>query len=270
MDLIQGDCLEILKTLPDNSVDSCVTDPPYGLKFMGKKWDYNVPTVEQWEEVYRVMKPGAFLLSFGGTRTYHRMVVNIEDAGFEIRDQIQWLYGSGFPKSLDVGKAVDKLQGNEREVLRESTPPPENFKKGTFDNRGPNSFGNGEVTEGNSEYEGYGTALKPANEPICLARKPLSEKTVAANVLRWGCGGLNIDASRIGTEERINARQPIYHGNTGTFSAQGEIPTRVDKTVTGRFPANVILTYPEDEYILKENVTSTQLRSLAEWMDENP
>ncbi len=171
-----------------------------------------------------------------------------EDAGFEIRDQIQWLYGSGFPKSLDVGKAVDKLQGNEREVLRESTPPPENFKKGTFDNRGPNSFGNGEVTEGNSEYEGYGTALKPANEPICLARKPLSEKTVAANVLKWGTGGLNIDASRIGTEERINARQPIYHGNTGTFSAQGEIPTRVDKTVTGRFPANVIHS-GEDEVV---------------------
>ena len=270
MDLIQGDCLEILKTLPDNSVDACVTDPPYGLKFMGKKWDYDVPTVEQWKEVLRVMKPGAFLLSFGGTRTYHRMVVNIEDAGFEIRDQIQWLYGSGFPKSLDVGKAVDKLQGNEREVLRESTPPPENFKKGTFDNRGPNSFGNGEVTEGNSEYEGYGTALKPANEPICLARKPLSEKTVAANVLKWGTGGLNIDGGRIGTEGGTEKGSKPIGKSKGIYGEGLHGACEINELNKGRFPANVILTYPEDEYILKENVTSTQLRSLAEWMDANP
>ena len=196
MKLIQGDCLEVMKALPDNSVDSCVTDPPYGLKFMGKKWDYNVPTVEQWKEVYRVMKPGAFLLSFGGTRTYHRMVVNIEDAGFEIRDQIQWLYGSGFPKSLDVGKAVDKLQGNERETIgpskynarRPNPPISEIHKQGGYQET---------VTKGQSDFEGFGTALKPANEPICLARKPLSEKTVAANVLRWGCGGLNIDKCRV-------------------------------------------------------------------------
>ena len=268
--ILEGKCEEVLKDFPDNYFDSIVTDPPYGLKFMGKKWDYNVPTVEQWEEVYRVMKPGAFLLSFGGTRTYHRMVVNIEDAGFEIRDQIQWLYGSGFPKSLDVGKAVDKLQGNEREVLRESTPPPENFKKGTFDNRGPNSFGNGEVTEGNSEYEGYGTALKPANEPICLARKPLSEKTVAANVLKWGTGGLNIDGGRIGTEGGTEKGSKPIGKSKGIYGEGLHGACEINELNKGRFPANVILTYPEDEYILKENVTSTQLRSLAEWMDANP
>ena len=115
--LIVGDSLEKLKDLADNSVDSIVTDPPYGLKFMGKQWDYDVPTVELWKEAMRVLKPGGHLLSFAGSRTYHRMAVNIEDAGFDIRDQIMWVYGSGFPKSHNIGKAVDKLQGNEREDL---------------------------------------------------------------------------------------------------------------------------------------------------------
>ena len=122
MRLIQGDCLEVLKTLPDNSVDAVVTDSPYGLKFMGKKWDYDVPSVEFWKEAYRVLKHGGHVLSFGGTRTYHRMVVNIEDAGFEIRDQIMWLYGSGFPKSLNIGKAIDatiKLGKSNPKALRQ-------------------------------------------------------------------------------------------------------------------------------------------------------
>ena len=117
MQILHGNNMELLKTLPDNSVDSIVTDPPYGLSFMNKKWDYDVPSVELWKEVYRVLKHGGHVLSFGGTRTYHRMVVNMEDAGFEIRDQIMWLYGSGFPKSLNIGKAIDKLQGNERDVI---------------------------------------------------------------------------------------------------------------------------------------------------------
>jgi len=236
MKLIQGDCLEVMKTLPDNSVDACVTDPPYGLKFMGKKWDYDVPTVEQWKEVYRVMKPGAFLLSFGGTRTYHRMVVNIEDAGFEIRDQIQWLYGSGFPKSLDIGKAIDKAAGAEREVI----------------GKNPNGFGpnNGASLTHNMkehpnltspatpeaiQWDGWGTALKPANEPICLARKPLSEKTVAANVLKWGTGGLNIDGCRVGTEEHIVGMK----GRKADFWAIAK-NYQEEKIVSGRFPANVI------------------------------
>ena len=115
--LMLGDNIESLKKLPDNSIDSVVTDGPYGLSFMNKKWDYDVPSVQFWQEVFRVLKPGGHLLSFGGTRTYHRMVVNIEDAGFEIRDQVMWLYGSGFPKSHNIGKAVDKIEGNEREVV---------------------------------------------------------------------------------------------------------------------------------------------------------
>lgn len=114
MKLLLGDCLEQMKTLEDNSVDAVVTDPPYGLAFMGKKWDYDVPSVDIWREVYRVLKPGGHVLSFGGTRTYHRMVVNIEDAGFEIRDQVMWIYGSGFPKSHNVSKAIDKMAGGAR------------------------------------------------------------------------------------------------------------------------------------------------------------
>ena len=117
MKLILGDCIEEMKKLPDNSVDSIVTDPPYGLSFMGKKWDYDVPGVDMWQEALRVLKPGGYLLSFAGTRTHHRIACAIEDAGFEIRDMIAWVYGSGFPKSLNIGKAIDKLQGNEREDL---------------------------------------------------------------------------------------------------------------------------------------------------------
>ena len=248
MKLIQGDCLEVMKALPDNSVDACVTDPPYGLKFMGKKWDYDVPTVEQWKEVYRVMKPGAFLLSFGGTRTYHRMVVNIEDAGFEIRDQIQWLYGSGFPKSLDVGKAIDKMKGVEREVVG-------NIRAG-FGNRNGKTDAEGSVfmnslpeslkhipvttpaTPKAIQWDGYGTALKPANEPICLARKPLSEKTVAANVLKWGTGGLNIDGCRVEASENTHRKNKAYsNGDVYSAGDWGEYTTGSD---LGRFPANVI------------------------------
>ena len=146
-----------------NDIDSCVTDPPYGLSFMGKAWDYDVPDVEIWTEVFKTLKPGAHLLSFFGSRTYHRGAIPIEDAGFEIRDQLMWLYGSGFPKSHNIGKAVDKLQGN-------------------------------------SEYEGWGTALKPAHEPIVMARKPF-KGTVANNVLEHGTGGINIDGCRVGDEQ---------------------------------------------------------------------
>lgn len=165
--LLHGNCLNRLKELPDNSIDSVVTDPPYGLSFMGKKWDYDVPSVDIWREVLRVLKPGGHLLSFGGTRTYHRLVVNIEDAGFEIRDQIQWLYGSGFPKSHNL--------------------------KG--------------------EHIGWGTALKPANEPICVARKPLERGlTVAENVLKYGTGAINIDASRIAAGTDL---KPVFSGAKG-------------------------------------------------------
>ena len=238
--ILEGKCEEVLKDFPDNYFDSIVTDPPYGLRFMGKKWDYNVPSIEQWQEALRVLKPGGYLLSFGGTRTYHRMVVNIEDAGFEIRDQIQWLYGSGFPKSLDVGKAIDKVQGNEREVVGKIAQPGSTNKR--------LAMGDGwqkepDLTEGNTQWEGFGTALKPANEPICLARKPLSEKTVAANVLKWGTGGLNIDGCRVETEETISnhsrgSESAISKGKYGDSSKQETHQTTGQQQ--GRFPANVI------------------------------
>jgi site-specific DNA-methyltransferase (adenine-specific) len=233
--LMLGDNIQSLKKLPDNSIDSIVSDPPYGLSFMNKKWDYDVPSVEFWKEVYRVLKPGGHVLSFGGTRTYHRMTVNIEDAGFEIRDQIMWLYGSGFPKSHNIGKAVDKLQGNDREVVGKSP----NERLNTTDNDSWDCNGLKKelnITKGNSPYEGWGTALKPANEPICVARKPLSEKSVAENVLRWGTGGINVDGCRVGSEGGTKRAEQTAYGESGWRSG-GEI-TKLDE---GRFPANIIL-----------------------------
>jgi len=266
MKLIQGDCLEVMKTLPDNSVDACVTDPPYGLKFMGKKWDYKVPSVAVWSEVLRVLKPGAFLLSFGGTRTYHRMVVNIEDAGFEIRDQIQWLYGSGFPKSRNIGKDIEKKKvGGIRNLTQVGTKQGIRCETGTegfsYNKEyvagkcmgGKQISGEIPVYEINNEWDGFGTALKPANEPICLARKPLSEKTVAANVLKWGTGGLNIDGCRVGTEELsyvsdMSRMQKWSKEQGARLYTDGFKSGALPKTVTGRWPANVIHS-GEDEVV---------------------
>ena len=237
--IIQGDCLEKLKDLEDNSVDSIITDPPYELGFMGKSWDnsgiaYNV---DMWKECLRVLKPGGHLLSFGGTRTYHRMASAIEDAGFEVRDMIEWVYGSGFPKSLNIGKAVDKLQGNEREVIGKKRCGIADSPFGSCEEERKHI----DETKGTSEWEGWGTALKPAHEPICMAKKPLVEKTVAENVLKYGTGGINIDECRVGTEERYNA--PAGNkagGNSLNMSAVG-MPQDVDGTTAiGRFPANLI------------------------------
>ena len=243
---------DVLGELPDNCIDSIVTDPPYGLKFMGKKWDYDVPSVALWEEAYRVLKPGAHVLSFGGTRTYHRMVVNIEDAGFEIRDQILWIYGSGFPKSLNIGKAIAGIRGEEikRGVLK--------FKGGTQlgvindDNWKPKDVYDEQV---DNEWSGWGTALKPACEPICLARKPI-EKTVANNVLKWGTGGMNIDECRVEpTGERLGGggeKRATFSGKEGwgrpwmddpikASSHAKKIKGNVERaSELGRFPANVI------------------------------
>lgn len=185
-----GRCEDVLKTLPDNSVDSIVTDPPYGLSFMNHKWDYDVPTVEQWQECLRVLKPGGYLLAFGGSRTYHRLVVNAEDAGFEIRDQILWIYGSGFPKSHNLS----------------------------------------------GEFEGWGTALKPAHEPVVMARKPF-KSTVAENMATHGTGALNIDACRIPTEQQLKG------GAGGLLSHQRDNtqPTgNYEPSPEGRWPANII------------------------------
>ena len=256
MKLLLGDCLDKLKELDDNSVDSIVTDPPYGLSFMGKKWDYDVPSVDIWQECLRVLKPGGHLLSFAGSRTYHRMAVRIEDAGFEIRDQIMWIYGSGFPKSHNIGKAVDKIEGNEREVVGEKVrgSVEEGLKNGvTYSKANPNNkalfgYGTETLTKGNSDWEGWGTALKPAHEPIVMARKPFSG-TVADNVLEWGTGGINIDGCRIETvtENDPNHRKPtnIKHGsydNTKNVYGNSFNGRPIENlNPQGRFPANIIL-----------------------------
>lgn len=236
MKLLLGDCLDKLKELEDNSVDSIVTDPPYGLSFMGKKWDYDVPTQEIWQECLRVLKHGGHLLAFAGSRTYHRMAVRIEDAGFEIRDQIMWIYGSGFPKSLNIGKGVDKKLGNEREVVGDN--PNHRKLQETNTMVGEPHSGDGTITKGNSPYEGWGTALKPAHEPIVMARKPLSEKTVVDNVLEWGTGGINIDDSRIGLSGGTSRGE---QGEREKDEKQGFRKNRIINEIDkGRFPANVI------------------------------
>jgi DNA modification methylase len=331
MNLILGDCLDKLKELDDNSVDSIVTDPPYGLSFMGKKWDYDVPSQAIWEECMRVLKPGGHLLAFAGSRTYHRMAVRIEDAGFEIRDQIMWIYGSGFPKSMDISKQIDKKGGTIGknivalkqkliELVDKSGKTRKNIDKecgfratnyltlpkkdkkpdpwvnilptddkwnkikevlgvgDEFDDifvsakrevigiqtkaRSENSSFTmptmGDITEYKSwditapatdeakEWEGWGTALKPAHEPIVMARKPLSGKTVVDNVLEWGTGGINIDDSRIGLDEEldksqlrtINRSQKTEKDGWG-MNSNGSDTAQVVRP-EGRFPANII------------------------------
>jgi DNA modification methylase len=246
IELKLGDCLEVLKTIPDNSIDSVVTDPPYGLSFMGKKWDYDVPSVEIWEECLRVLKPGGHLLSFAGSRTYHRMAVRIEDAGFEIRDQIMWVYGSGFPKSHNIGKAIDKIEGNEREDLGANPNARPNFEGEQPTTMGGKHKWNN-LTKGNSEWEGWGTALKPAHEPIVMARKPLSEKSIAENVLKHGTGGINIDGSRIEMKdkENINFDRPRIRKQNENWIISGkgydyENENCKEYNEQGRFPANII------------------------------
>jgi site-specific DNA-methyltransferase (adenine-specific) len=179
-----ADSEDVLPLLKD--IDACVTDPPYGLSFMGKQWDYDVPQKQMWEKVFASLKNGSHLLSFFGSRTYHRGAIPIEDAGFEIRDQLMWIYGSGFPKSHNIGKAVDKLQGNEREVVgKNPNSRSAELQKKTIYKSGYRD--NAVITKGTSEYEGWGTALKPAHEPIVMARKPI-KGTVAENVLEHGTG----------------------------------------------------------------------------------
>ena len=198
IELLNGDCLDRLRELPDCSVDACVTDPPYGLSFMGKAWDYDVPGAEVWREVLRVLKPGGHLLAFAGTRTQHRMAVQIEDAGFEIRDMIAWVYGSGFPKSRNL----------------------------------------------DGDWQGWGTALKPALEPITVARKPLTV-TVSANVLEYGTGALNVDGCRVGTTVETWPKSRSYHSARGPKpraahgTGDGETISTGDAPA-GRWPANLI------------------------------
>ena len=190
--LHQGDCLEVLRSIPSDSIDSIVTDPPYGLSFMGKRWDYDVPSQEVWAECLRVLKPGGHLLAFAGTRTQHRMAVRIEDAGFEIRDMIAWVYGSGFPKSLDVSKAIDKANGYWRGRAGKVVSDNDAMSGGNYERTPKGSA----VTIDAVTWQGWGTALKPALEPITVARKPLIG-TVAENVLQHGTGAINVDGGRV-------------------------------------------------------------------------
>lgn len=260
--LLHGDCLEVLKSMPDCSVDSIVTDPPYGLAFMGKKWDYDVPSVAIWQEGLRVLKPGGHLLAFGGTRTFHRTVVAIEDAGFEIRDMIAWIHGQGFPKSLDVSKAIDKEAGAEREVTGRRIKAGE-ITSGRM-HAGANEAGTKTVieytapaTEAAKQWEGWGTAMKPSIEPICMARKPISEKTVAKNVQRWGTGALNINGGRIPTTDKLSGGgckaetisenlhegwdRPWMHDPIKRAAHAQNASANVAKAEElGRFPANTI------------------------------
>ena len=241
-----GDCREVMARMEPESVTAIVSDPPYGLSFMGHGWDHSVPGVEFWTAALRVLKPGGMLLAFGGTRTWHRLACAIEDAGFVIRDSMMWLYGSGFPKSLDISKAIDKDAGAEREVVgrRDYTAP---------DVRG-NSYANAAVSDRDRlgveitapatpaarEWHGYGTALKPAWEPVIVAMKPL-DGTFVENALRHGVAGINVDGCRIATDVPWKP-----HMATGLakrkFFTEGDA-NEIEKKPhgLGRWPANVIL-----------------------------
>lgn len=246
INLFSGDNLDHLRQMDDNTIDAIVTDPPYGISFAGKKWDYDVPTIELWQECLRVLKPGGHALIACGTRTQHRMVCNIEDAGFEIRDVVSWLYGSGFPKSLDVSKAIDKNQGADRLQIKATggLHKNKNLNDDSWHKIGlkePLMDSNVPVTDEAKQWEGWGTALKPACEFFTLCRKPI-EQTVAHNVLKWGTGAINIDGCRVGesggTKEitLLNTKRKLY--STKILNGTSKCDTvAINK---GRWPTNVI------------------------------
>lgn len=320
----KGDCREVMKRLEAESLHAIVSDPPYGLEFMGKDWDApwkadggfdprdktKLPESQRrivaasvtygtkskrnngkievcdegmdpshpfrdgtnrvvygtsdthgfqvWfqtcaDEMLRVCKPGAHCLTFGGTRMFHRMACAVEDAGWEIRDVVMWVYGSGFPKSHDVSKAIDKAYGVEREII------------------GTKQAGMAPATEDGLRWQGWGTALKPAYEPCILSRKPLIG-TVAQNVLEHGTGGINIDECRVGADGGCKHIEGTGGFDAGIVNALGGHlnSTRSPSAVgLGRWPANIILSYPDDKYELRDDVTPDQLRQLADWMHEN-
>jgi len=338
--ILCGDSLEVLKDFENNYFDSVVTDPPYGISFMSKSWDYDVPQVELWKEVYRVLKPGGHILSFAGSRTYHRMAVNIEDAGFEIRDMLGWLYGSGFPKSHNVGKAVDKLQGrnSQKEIefvewlkthntfsiseidkrlgtksqafhyfaksssnrqiptnkhyeiikellLLDDTYDSfiENKNKRLEEIREIQGYDNGiknwnksykkpildkPKTEEAKQWEGWGTALKPAHEPIVMARKPF-KTSVAENVLTHGTGGINIDECRVGTDEKIKFERKKESTTASGWKDVNRNP--YEQHNKGRFPANII--HDGSEEVLEifpetKQAKSRTIRNFKGWKNE--
>jgi len=238
--VLHGDCLEVLATLEADSLSACVTDPPYGLSFMGRGWDHGVPGEPFWVEVLRVLKPGAHIAAFGGTRTYHRLACAIEDAGFEIRDCMMWLYGSGFPKSLDVSKAIDKQHGHWRGRAGEKVRTDQPAKGDEYERTEKGDPITATATATATAWHGWGTALKPAWEPIILARKPF-KGTVASNVQEHGTGALNVDGCRIDGvkphRETVNVQQNGW-GGAGPWKSSG---VGTGTSTVGRWPANLLL-----------------------------
>lgn len=257
--IYQGNNLDLLARLPDCSVDAVVTDPPYGLSFMGRDWDKALPDPRTWAECLRVLKPGGHLVAFGAPRLYHRLACQIEDAGFEMRDCLLWLFGSGFPKSLDVSKAIDAAAG----AVRERVPATGGLHNNAnlnddgwaqIGSAAPTQPGPTPATPAAQQWSGYGTALKPAYEPIALARKPLSG-TVAANVLAHGTGALNIDGCRVEAPDGVPSF--VQKGQTGeTYGAGLHGSARTgEQSTAGRWPANLIL--DEDAGALLDAQTGT-------------
>lgn len=243
--ILVGDNRERLRELGDATIDAVVTDPPYELGFMGKAWDATgiAYSVELWREVLRVLKPGGHLLAFGGSRTYHRLACAVEDAGFEIRDMIEWVYGSGFPKSLDVSKAIDKMHGAEREVVGYRSDGATRIYDNGDGPRMPEEFPITEPTSDDAKrWSGWGTALKPAHEPIVLARKPL-DGTVAETVLAHGTGALNIDGCRVRRADGDVSEAghwTITFGHDKEPTSGGDGSGGWSQNDAGRWPANFI------------------------------
>jgi len=296
--VILGDCLDVLRELPDNSVDSVVTDPPYGLSrepdieevltkwlaredyvhrgggFMGKSWDSFVPGPSVWREVYRVLKPGGHALVFAGTRTQDLMTVSLRLAGFEIRDCIAYLYFSGFPKSLDVSKAIDKRAGAKREVIgfdeiaAKRTPAINTNTYGDY--RGQTGDITAPATDLAKKWDGWGSQLKPAHEPIILARKPL-DGTICDNVERWGTGALNIDGCRIETKDKLGrVNNPREQSNVTSYNLSKEKQILNNSDIKkGRFPANCVTTEPDAFFSKYFNITPPELCKKASKRDRN-
>ena len=244
--VIQGDNIDTLKQYPDNYFDSIVTDPPYGIEFLAKQWDKNTGAVETWAECLRVLKPGGYLLAFSAARTYHNLATNVEGVGFEIRDQLMWLYASGFPKAQDMGKAIQKRQGVKETIEKEM------IMQGGFDNwvdtqEDKNAKRNNQTINETvctspeaQQWAGWKTALKPAHEPIVMARKPYKGSCID-NVLTHGTGALNIDATRVDTEDKIQSHNNSNNGSpTFTNSAYTPAETELTHSKQGRYPSNVL------------------------------
>ena len=267
--VLQGNNIDVLKTYPDNHFDSIVTDPPYGIDFLGKAWDANTGALETYQECLRVLKPGGHILAFSAARTYHHLAVTLEQAGFEIRDQIMWIYSSGFPKSQDVGKSIERSNGkrnkktfmgkasNTNSVSIHTDCPNCDKRHGTITIEGCSTEGcpiMEKLKPADNEWSGWGTQLKPAHEPIALARKPISEKNIAANCLKYGTGALNIDATRVAYEDEADLKLVVDWANKYTSPSvqeYGKLDGTIERTHTeeqfkseasniGRFPSNVV------------------------------